>query len=145
MGMRYQRETKIKYRHKMEYCKEEDISEKIIKRIVQNYLNHKCCFSSLVDLKNILPLYLICGFIYLKRYLKNMKNRLKDSVLTKIFLTCCWIAIKNFNGSYVASQDFLDNYKCNNKEIIFIEAHLLSKINYNIDITQLEIMNWDID
>lgn len=146
--MRYQKEIKFMYKHKMvenNRRRQEDISDKIIGKIASRYLQNTNYISSLLELKNIVPLYLICGFIYLKRYLKNVRNKIKDSTLTKIFLTCCWIGVKIFNDTHVTCHDFLDNYNCDNKEITYIEAHILSSINYDLDISYTDFVKWDIN
>jgi hypothetical protein len=144
--MRYQKEIKFMHKHKMvdhTRRRHEDISDRVMRKIISRYLRSSIYISSLLELKNIVPLYLVCGFIYLRRYLKNVRNKIKDSVLTKIFLTCCWIGVKNFNDTHVTCHEFLDNYKCDNREIAYIEAHILSSLNYDINISYREFIKWD--
>ncbi|WUR03130.1 uncharacterized protein VNE69_03340 [Vairimorpha necatrix] len=173
--MRYEKVSKVEIKDKwINNMYKEDISDKIIRMVIETYSNYNCTnykcnninnsytnkynctkynsyyynnyyynYSRLLDFKNILPLYLITGFIYLRKYLKNVKKGFRDSILFKLFLTCIWMGIKNYNDLQI--QDFLESYRCDYKEITFIEANILSKINYDIDITENEMMNWDIN
>lgn len=124
-----------------------DLSSRLIKTmsdhitflLIENFLSTNYCYKPIYScLRNILPIYLISGYIYLRRYLDR---RLKDfKQLLKIFISCCWIAIKATNDSHISCKDLLVGYSIDPEEISFIEAHILSEINYDIEITKKEIL-----
>lgn len=127
---------------KLKTNKKEYISDIIIKKIILEYSDNSIFISTLWELRDIVPIYLISGFIILKRYLKTMQKRVSDLLLCKIFLACCWISVKIFNDTHISCNEFLDLYKINYNEINLIEAHILSKINYDLDISHKEFVNW---
>ncbi|KAF9763279.1 hypothetical protein NGRA_1372 [Nosema granulosis] len=114
------------------------ITDKISFMIIQNFMDPNLSYQPFFFyLNNILPIYLISGYVYLRRYLNC---RLKDlKKLFKIFISCCWIAIKVTNDTHVTCNQVFGIYNIDPEEISFIEAHILSKINYDIEISKEEI------
>lgn len=140
-------EKRFNYHYTPEKYEIPDLNSKFIKSIsdhitfllIENFLSTDCCYKPFYScLRNILPIYLISGYVYLRRYLNH---RLKDfKQLLKIFISCCWIAIKATNDNHISCKDLLDDYSIDPEEISFIEAHILSKINYDIEISKKDIL-----
>jgi predicted transcriptional regulator len=117
------------------------ITENITFLIIYNFLETKDYSGILFrSLENVLPIYLISGYIYLCRYLKCKMSNLKD--LSKIFFICCWISAKTTHDKHIPFDEMFINTDICTKDISYIEAHILSKINYDIEIYQEEVLRY---
>lgn len=85
------------------------------------------------------PRTLVCGYIYLSRYAKDLGSRiLTVDDLRRAYLSCCILARKYNDDKHIPNSVLVDEWRIDLKELNYWEALVLNRLDYNLRISERE-------